>query len=85
MLLDNEPQTVITRGKKEGWIWIFKISLKGKKCNHRKVSEIKINIIGFPGGSDSKESACNAGGLSSIPASGRSPKKGIATHSSILA
>ena len=30
-------------------------------------------ILGFPGGSDSKESACNAGGLGSIPGSGRSP------------
>ena len=27
----------------------------------------------FPGGSDDKESACNAGDLSSIPGSGRSP------------
>ena len=30
-------------------------------------------LIGFPGGSDGKESACNAGDLSSIPGSGRSP------------
>ena len=29
--------------------------------------------MGFPGGSDGKESALNAGGLSSIPGSGRSP------------
>ena len=28
---------------------------------------------GFPGGSDDKESACNAGDLGSIPESGRSP------------
>ena len=28
---------------------------------------------GFPGGSDGKESACNAGDLSLIPESGRSP------------
>jgi len=28
---------------------------------------------GFPGGSDSKESACNAGDLGSIPELGRSP------------
>ena len=28
---------------------------------------------GFPGGSDSKESACNAGDLDSIPGLGRSP------------
>ena len=31
---------------------------------------------GFPGGSDSKESACNAGDLGSIPALGRSPGEG---------
>ena len=30
----------------------------------------------FPGGSDGKESACNAGDLGSIPGSGRSPRKG---------
>ena len=30
-------------------------------------------IVGFPGGSDGKESACNAGDLNSIPWSGRSP------------
>ena len=40
---------------------------------------------GFPGGSDGKESACNAGDLGSIPGSGRSPEEGMATHSSILA
>ena len=28
---------------------------------------------GFPGGSDGKESACNAGDPGSIPGSGRSP------------
>ena len=39
---------------------------------------------GFPGGSDSKESACNAGDLGLIPGLGRSPGGGIATHSSIL-
>ena len=30
----------------------------------------------FPGGSDGKESACNAGDLSSIPGLGRSPGGG---------
>ena len=29
--------------------------------------------MGFPGGSDSKESACNAGDPSSVPGLGRSP------------
>ena len=40
---------------------------------------------GFPGGSDSKASACNTGDLGSIPGSGRSLKKEMATHSNILA
>ena len=29
--------------------------------------------MGFPGGSDGKESPCNAGDVASIPGSGRSP------------
>ena len=32
--------------------------------------------MGFPGGSDGKESACNAGDLGSILGSGRSPGEG---------
>ena len=31
---------------------------------------------GFPGGSDGKESACNAGDVDSIPGSRRSPEEG---------
>ena len=41
--------------------------------------------MGLPGGSDSKESACNAGDPGSIPGSGRSPGEGNGNHSSILA
>ena len=33
-------------------------------------------FLGFPGGSDGTESACNAGDLSLIPGSGRSPEEG---------
>ena len=32
--------------------------------------------MGLPGGSDGKESACNAGDLGSTPGSGRSPGEG---------
>ena len=32
--------------------------------------------MGFPGGSDNKESTCNAGHLGSIPGLGRSPGEG---------
>ena len=41
--------------------------------------------MSFPGGSDGKASAYNAGDPGSIPGSGRSPGEGNATHSSILA
>ena len=33
-------------------------------------------ILGFPGGSDGKESVCNAGDRGSIPGSGRSHGEG---------
>ena len=35
--------------------------------------------MGFPGGSDSKESACNVRDLGSIPGSGRSPGEGTSS------
>ena len=37
---------------------------------------IFIVSLGFPGGSDDKESACNAGDLGSITGLGRSPAEG---------
>ena len=59
-------------------------------CNHgtfvkTKNSALVIHCLGFSGGSDCKESACNPGELGSIPESGIPPEKGMATHSSILA
>ena len=41
--------------------------------------------MGFPGGADGKESACNAGDSGSILGLGISPGEEMATHSSILA
>ena len=41
--------------------------------------------LGFPGVSDDKESASSAGDPGSIPGSRRSPEKGMAPRSSILA
>ena len=37
---------------------------------------LRDQFEGFPGGSDGKESACNAGDTGLIPGSGRSPGKG---------
>ena len=42
-------------------------------------------FLGFPGGSDGKESTCNAGDLGSTPSLRRSPREGHGNHSSILA
>ena len=41
--------------------------------------------LGFPGGSDGKASACNAGDPGSFPGSGRFLEKEMAVHSSTLA
>ena len=46
--------------------------------------DLAIRKLGFPGGADSKEYACNTGDLGLIPGKGRSPGGGMATHSSIL-
>ena len=42
-------------------------------------------FLGFPGGSDGKESACNVGDLGSIPGWEDPLEEGMATHSSLLA
>ena len=60
-----------------GWIY--------KTLQLKQIKYICNLYMGFPGGSDSKESACNAGDPDSIPALGRSPRVGNGTHSSILA
>ena len=39
-------------------------------------SQAAYPSLGFPGGSDGKESACNAGELGLIPGLGRSPGEG---------
>ena len=49
-----------------------------------KNSEVLFFRWGFPGGSDSKESACNVGDLGLIPGWEDPLEEGMATHSSIL-
>ena len=51
----------------------------------RMIWECLRPLSDFPGGSDGKASAYNAGDPGSIPGSGRSPGEGNATHSNILA
>ena len=44
-----------------------------------KISYLRLMRWGFPGGSEVKASACNAGDSGSIPGSGRSPGEGNGT------
>ena len=48
---------------------------KGHKEWLSSEKQTALNKTGFPGGSDGKESACNAGDPGSIPGSGRSPQE----------
>ena len=69
------------KGGKEGtasWSYDFKLSLKffyGESL----LTSLVVNSLDFPGGSDSKASAYNAGDPGSIPGSGRSPGEGNGT------
>ena len=46
------------------------------QIGHYRVLSRASYTMGFPGGSDGKESACSAGDWGSIPGSGRSPGGG---------
>ena len=54
-------------------------------CKESYMPEATFTFWGFPGGSDGKTSACNAGDPGSIFGSGRSLEKEMAIHSSTLA
>ena len=54
-------------------------------CRQTLYSLSHQEVLGFPGGSESKVSACGVGDLGSIPGSEDLLEKGMATHSSILA
>ena len=60
-------------------IFLF-LSLSHIHTTTRKLTKILIEVVsdrwGFPGGSDGKESTCNAGDPGSIPGLGRSPRGG---------
>ena len=56
-----------------------------KQYKVRDTWTIHISILGFPGGSDSKESACSAGALVQSLGGEDLLEKRMATQSSILA
>ena len=72
----NTPLTPMDRSSRQ------KINIETQTLNDT-TDQIDLIAIyrtfwGFPGGSDSKESACSVGDLGSIPGLGRSPGKGRA-------
>ena len=67
--------------------WVTELNLLAFKKAWKSLCQCSSLIRGFPGGSNGKESACNARDLSSVPGLGRSPGEGNGnqTHSSLLA
>ena len=61
------------------------IQFLGRKIPWRKDRLRTPVFLGFPGGSDGKESTCNVGHLGLIPGLGRSPGGGHGDPSSVLA
>ena len=51
-------------------------SNKGKPLLEDIYGELVSSLNSFPGGSDGKESCCNAGNMGSIPMAERSPREG---------
>ena len=51
-------------------------SISVSNISEKEIDSTYSSIKGFPGGSDGKASACNAGDLGLIPGSGRSPGEG---------
>ena len=62
----------------------YKLKVKYKSSQMCKLVT-SMRTLGFPGGSDDKESDCNAVDLGSIPGLKGYLEEGMATHSSILA
>ena len=53
----------------------WRATVHGVAKSWTRLSDFHFHL-GFPGGSDSKESSCNAGDLGLIPGLGRSPEEG---------
>ena len=65
-------------------VFLYDSTLSGMRYLVRGMSYL-VGYLGFPGGSDGKEFACNMGDLSSIPGLEDPLEEEMATHSSILA
>ena len=57
-------------------LWNYFFNPLREKGQNMNLPYVFYNYMDFPGGSDGKASANNAGGLDSSPGSGRSPGEG---------
>ena len=73
----------LTMALTEGPSYFFWEIVKGSDWSNFTFKFLLRTWLGFPGGSDGKESACNVGALDSVPGLGRSPGEEN-THSSSL-
>ena len=59
------------------WATVHRVAKSWTRLSDFTFTKLETeNYQGFPGGSEGKASACNAGDLGSIPGSGRSPGEG---------
>ena len=74
------PSILAQRPMERGAWWATVIGVAESQKRLRDLALMHTVMVtlglGFPGGSDSQESACNAEDLGSIPGSGRSPGEG---------
>ena len=77
----------VTKSRTQLSDFTFNTDITFKPCFPRSASNFIFvySLIFFPGGSDSKESTCNVGEVSSIPGWKDPLEEHMATHSSILA
>ena len=67
---------VLTRCTFVGKVISLLFNMVSRKIHWRRDRLPTPVFLGFPGGSDGKESTCNVGNLGSIPGLGRSPGEG---------
>ena len=72
MVKDREAWRAAVRGVTKSWTWLSYWTTVG----FLNYLIILLDTYSFPGGSDGKESACNAGNVGFIPGLGRSPGEG---------
>ena len=75
-----QPTPVLLPGESQGrgawWAAVYRVVQSWTRLKRFSSNSSSSGMEGFPGGSDSKEFACNVGDLGLIPGLGRSPGGG---------